>query len=415
MSTPIAAAASNIQFQHQVAIATQTTQASVTLGDEAVSTAYMASIVAVDQSLLRLDSRPALQAPAAKLPAAGVMKAFMENVDPALAGHLAMTGLMRVTAQVVDETVALVKANNETQIVQLASSLERAPAIDAMERGQGRGSSGTASDVDRIVHLIKTNDKFALMVALMQVLLELAEAERNTASSLTNIERQATIMAGSLGVNAATQRLSGAIAGVGIAATMSAAQLRQSYKGSQVTVNSVSKNLGARSSTRNAVESSRTSAAGASNPPAGAMRPAQSLPTKDGGRVEVPAHAAPNRAQTAVINSDLREADIAPLDGAHNMQIAQSQNYYARAAVLGMATMPVVNLSAAGTEVAAAQTDAASKLAMNNASTVGKSAESRRDQALSNRQASQRAAEVLEALHQQDVATASHILGNMHA
>jgi hypothetical protein len=280
-------------------------------------------------------------------------------------------------------------------------------AIDqALQTGQPRTELTPAG----VEEMTRTEDEFALLVALMQLLMALGRVNREASLQANKMQLDMTMAAGAKGIEASRERLIGAITAVAVGAAVGAAGMRQSFKGNQITTKSYGKNVGNANATDVQVTGSRSAGTAAATPHS-RMRPERSMTSDDGKTLRVQSEkTGKTDGQDAVQKSDANKGNVDTANAIHGADVAESQQFFARATLINMLATSLQGMTTSGADVAASMDEAEKLLLMAFADTASKLADSQRDESAKSRQQSDATMQLLQSLNNTNAAMADHLV-----
>ncbi|WP_445147347.1 IpaC/SipC family type III secretion system effector [Dyella sp. Tek66A03] len=288
----------------------------------------------------------------------------------------------------------------------LAASFDRnfGPVDQAVRSGQ----PGETRTPNGSAELIKSDPKFALLVALMLAMMELTKSDRETSVAMTKMSLDATKAAGDKEIRIAETRMGAAISAMAVQTAVGGAGLARSFKSSNTTIKSVKHNINPANQKQTAMASARHAAA---SKPTEGVPGEHTLTTKNGKSVTIPAHdKAETPAMQTVQRDDVRQPEIAQSQAAHTLASANAQKFLAQATLLNVMSQSVNGLVTSIGELSAAASKAEQMMLETTAATAKEIAGGQREQAVHNRQQRDAAFLVIESLHKLNADVMNHIV-----
>jgi hypothetical protein len=258
--------------------------------------------------------------------------------------------------------------------------------------------------------LTRSEDDFALLVALMQLIMALGRVNREASLQANKIQLDMTAAAGAKGIEASRERLIGAAAALAFGVALGAAGTRQNIKGNQITTKSYGKNVGTANATDVQVTGGRSAGTAAATTHS-RLRPERPMTSVDGKTVRVQSDkAGKTDGQDAVNKSDANKDNVDTANAVHGANVAEAQQFFARATLINMLATSVQGMATSGADVAAAADEAEKLMMMAFADTASKLADNQRDESAKNRQQSDATMQLLQSLNNTNAAMADHLV-----
>jgi hypothetical protein len=258
--------------------------------------------------------------------------------------------------------------------------------------------------------LTRSDDDFALLVALMQLIMALGRLNRETSLQANKMQMDMTVAAGAKGIEASRERFIGTGAALGFGLGLGLRATKFSRSGNKITTNSYARNVGG-ANARDAQVAGGRRAATAATTPDHKLNAESTVITKSGKQVRVPSDkASETEAQAAVIKGNPNKDNVDKLNAAHGEATAEAQQFFARATLINMLATSVQGMATSGADVAAAADEAQKLMMMAVADTASKLADSQRDESAKNRQQSDATMQLLQSLNNTNAAMADHLV-----